>query len=139
MISVDLARRLRDVGLRWTPARGDRFVVVDRDMDEDVFVLSDMTVELHQLPEGDLIGFNGTTEWALDAVEPDDALWLPHEEQLRALLGATFVRLERDNATWLVRIRVGETDFEARSLEAADAYGFALAFLISGEDFSRGA
>jgi hypothetical protein len=139
MISVELARRLRDGGLRWTPTRGDRFVVVDRDMDEDVFVLSDMTVELHQLPEGDLIGFNGTTEWALDAVEPDDALWLPHEDQLRSLLGATFVRLERDGSQCVVRIRVGATEFDARAEDAADAYGLALAFLITGEDLRTGA
>jgi hypothetical protein len=139
MISVALARQLQAGGLRWTPARGDRFIVVDRDMDEEVFVLSDMTVELHQLPEGDLIGFNGTTEWALDAVEPDDALWLPHEDQLRTLLGATFRQLGRDGATWHVRLQIGETSFEARASDAGDAYGIALAFLIFGEDLNPGA
>ena len=46
MISVDLARSLRDAGLRWSPAAGDRFVVADRNMDDEVFVLSDMTVEV---------------------------------------------------------------------------------------------
>ncbi|MCW2492902.1 MAG: hypothetical protein JWN47_2266, partial [Frankiales bacterium] len=66
MISVDLACRLRDTGLKWKPASGDRFVVTQSEMAGDVFVLSDMTVEVHDLPQGPVIGFNGTTEWALD-------------------------------------------------------------------------
>ena len=61
-------------------------MVVDRGMDDEVFVLSDMTVEVHQLEHGQVIGFNGTTEWALDSVEDRDAVWLPRESQLRELL-----------------------------------------------------
>ena len=90
MLSVDLAKRLRDAGLAWKPSPGDRFVLPDREMDDDVFVLSDMTIELHDMPNGQVIGFNGTTEWALDGVQKDEALWLPREDQLRALLGRTF-------------------------------------------------
>ena len=41
MVTVELARRLRDAGLRWQPQRGDAFVIPDRDMDDDVFVLSE--------------------------------------------------------------------------------------------------
>jgi hypothetical protein len=139
MISIELARHLRDRGLRWMPARGDRFVVGGRDMDEDVFVLSDMTVELHHLPDGDLIGFNGTTEWALDAVEPDDALWLPGESQLRELLGGSFVRLERREDRWHVHLRVSDEEHEVSAPDTAEAYGLALAYLITGDDFSPGA
>ena len=95
MISVDLALELRAAGLRWRPAAGDRFVIPGRDMDEDVFTLSDMTVEVHDHPGGRVIGFNGTTEWALDSVDEPDALWLPAEHQLRELLGERFSRLER--------------------------------------------
>ena len=99
MIDVDLARRLRDAGLRWRPSPGDRFVVerlVDSDDGVgDVFTLSDMTIEAHEHPTGTVLGFNGTTEWALDSVAADDALWLPREDQLRELLGSTFVSLTR--------------------------------------------
>ena len=99
MIDVDLARRLRDAGLRWRPSPGDRFVVerlVDSDEGVgDVFTLSDMTIEAHEHPTGTVLGFNGTTEWALDSVAADDALWLPREDQLRELLGSTFVSLTR--------------------------------------------
>ena len=108
MLSVAIARQLRDAGLPWTPQRGDRFVVADRDMDDEVFVLSDMTIEVHHYPGGPVIGFNGTTEWALDSVEQQDALWVPAEHQLRELLGAAFVRLEKfDDAHRVVVSRAG--------------------------------
>ena len=45
-----------------------------------------------------MIGFNGTTEWAMDDVEIDEALWLPREDQLRELLGGTFQGLRRGAA-----------------------------------------
>jgi hypothetical protein len=96
MLPVDLARRLHAAGLRWTPAPGDRFVLPDRGMDDEVFVISDMTVEVHEFPSSTVIGFNGTTEWALDSVEQHEALWLPHEHQLRGLLGGLFRSLVRD-------------------------------------------
>ena len=50
MIALQLARRLRDAGLAWQPAAGDRFVVPDKGMDEDVFVLSDrfLRLEAHE-------------------------------------------------------------------------------------------
>jgi hypothetical protein len=130
VISVDLAARLRRSGLRWSPSAGDRFVVADRDMGTDVFVLSDMTIEVHDLPEGRMIGFNGTTEWALDSVEHEQALWLPRESQLRDLLGGTFRRLERRDENWLVRIEVNGAPFESEHADAEQAYGLALLHLL---------
>jgi hypothetical protein len=94
MITVGLAQRLRAAGLEWTPASGDRFVVADRGMDADVFVVSELTVDVHEAPTGRLIRFNGTTEWALDSVEQDAVVWLPREGQLREALGPRFLRLE---------------------------------------------
>jgi hypothetical protein len=95
VIDVGLASELRTAGLVWKPGPGDRFTIPDRDLDDEVFVLSDMTIEVHALPEGPVIGFNGTTEWALDDVELDEVLWLPREDQLRELLGGTFRALRR--------------------------------------------
>jgi len=124
MVPIELAHRLRDAGLQWLPARGDRFVVLQPDMEQDVFVLSDMTVELHEHPSGQVIGFNGTTEWALDSVSQDQALWLPAEDQLRASLGSRLARLERvPGATWRVVLDDG-TSFEAP--DADHAYALAL-------------
>lgn len=94
MLTLDLARQLHAAGVVWTPAPGDRFVVPDRDMDDEIFVVSDMTVEVHDFPTGKVIGFNGTTEWALDSLAHGDVVWLPREDQLRDLLGEEFARLE---------------------------------------------
>ena len=60
-----------------------------------MFTVSDMTIEAHRYPTGTVLGFNGTTEWALDSVAIDDALWLPREDQLRDLLRGTFRQLIR--------------------------------------------
>ncbi len=102
MISVDLAQRLRAAGLAWTPAAGDRFVVPGRGIDDQAFVLSDMTVEVHDLPTGPIIGFNGTTEWALDSLEMREVVWLPREAQLREALGGVVPPAGR-RARWLRR------------------------------------
>ncbi len=95
MIGVQVAQQLKDSGLVWKPAPGDRFAIPDRDLDEETFVLSNMTIEVYSVPDGRVIGFNGTTEWALDDVEIEEALWLPREDQLRELLGGTFRTLRR--------------------------------------------
>ncbi|WP_298752442.1 pilus assembly protein CpaE [uncultured Serinicoccus sp.] len=93
MLSVDLARRLHEAGLIWSPLAGDRFVVDRSGMTHDVFYLADMTVEVHEFVGGSVIGFNGVAEWALDSVALDDTTWLPREDQLRAVLGHDFVGL----------------------------------------------
>lgn len=94
MITAELARRLRAAGLPWTPAPGDRFVLADRDMDGQVFVVSEMVVDVAETPAGRLFRFNGTTEWALDSVAAEETLWLPREDQLRIALGTRFRGLE---------------------------------------------
>jgi hypothetical protein len=96
VLSLDLALALRDAGLRWDPRAGDAFAVPDRDLDDEVFVLSDMVVEAVRPADGPpILAFNGTTEWALDSLEANEAVWLPREDQLRALLADGFERLER--------------------------------------------
>jgi hypothetical protein len=95
MISSELARQLRDTGLVWHPASGDAFRIDRDEFDSDIFTISDLTVEAHQFDTGTILGFNGTTEWALDSVALEDALWMPREDQLRELLGGTFRTLSR--------------------------------------------
>jgi hypothetical protein len=130
VIPLELATRLRGAGLVWKPAPGDRFTIPDRGLDDEVFVLSHMTIEVHELSDGPVIGFNGTTEWALDDVDQDEAVWLPREDQLRDLLGGTFRRLERTDAGHRVTIVLGgdERGFEGGLAE--EAYGAALLHLI---------
>jgi len=131
MISTELARALRDSGLRWTPVAGDKFRIDLIEADDELFVLSDMTVEAHEFPTGVVIGFNGTTEWALDSVGLEETLWMPHEYQLRELLGAAFRSLTARGAAEFV---VGAVvDGELRDFEsdiASNAYARALLALL---------
>jgi hypothetical protein len=139
VLSVAIARQLRDAGLAWTPQSGDRFVVADRGMDDEPFVLSDMTIELHHYPGGPVIGFNGTTEWALDSVDQRDALWVPAEHQLRELLGEAFVRLERFDGSHRVVIARNGGETAVAAATAADAYGLALLDNLSASSGARAA
>jgi hypothetical protein len=126
MISRELAVALREAGVRWTPATGDRFSLVDPAFEGDIFTLSDMTIEAQGPPEARVLGFNGTTEWALDSVEVQEALWLPREDQLRQLMGATFVGLriaDEPDSGFVLTLRIPpRPDEEIESESVADAY-----------------
>src|SRR6186713_2991672 len=116
MISSELAVSLRDAGLVWHPRSGDRFQLDEPEFEADVFTVSEMTIEPRDYPTGRILAFNGTTEWALDSVALEDALWLPHEHQLRELLRGSFRSLRRLEDTHVVEIVLrrateqGETD-----------------------------
>ena len=106
-------------------------------MDEDVFVVSDMTVEVHDYQGSKVIGFNGTTEWALDSVEQDDVVWLPREEQLRDLLGVAFVRLEQVPGGYAVTATAGDgEDRRFVDIDAERAYARAVLSRLSGSSRS---
>jgi hypothetical protein len=123
MISMELARRLRDTGLRWHPASGDAFSIDSGEFESEVFTVSDMTVEPHEFDTGTILGFNGTTEWALDSVAIENAVWLPREDQLRGLLGGTFRALMRSDQGYRVETERGgrATAFDASDPESAYA------------------
>jgi hypothetical protein len=126
MISTALARALRDSGLVWHPAAGDAFRIDRVEVDDEIFYLSDMTVEAHDLTTGTELGFNGTTEWALDSVAIEDAVWLPNETQLRTLLGGAFQRLEVGSGQARVTATVDGVSGEYAAELAEDAYARAL-------------
>jgi hypothetical protein len=133
MISIDRALELRDAGVVWHPRTGDAFTILQPEMTGDVFTISDMMIEAHEFSTGTVLGFNGTTEWALDSVAQDDALWLPREDQLRELLGGTFVGLHVHPPGGFVVITrpPGEEDGAAYQGEsAADAYALAVLALV---------
>ena len=136
MLTRELATALRRAGVQWSPTKGDRFVVPDRDLDDEVFVVSDMVVQAVDVPRvGRILAFNGTTEWALDSVEAAEAIWLPREEQLRSLMGDAFVSLERletEPAGYAVTVRVeGELDRHV-DVDAEAALARALLRLVAG-------
>ncbi len=134
MISVELAGALKAAGLVWHPATGDRFTLQTGAFDGEVFTLSEMVVEAHESRTGTVLGFNGTTEWALDATEASEALWLPREDQLRTLLGPSFRSLERIEGGYRVTsVLPGGSDDEPGAYwgsDAAEAYGRALLALV---------
>lgn len=132
MITTELARRLRDAGLAWQPKAGDAFHILSAELEGDVFTVSDMTIESHEFDTGTILGFNGTTEWALDSVAIEDALWLPREEQLRELLGPAFRRLERSPSddTFAVTTRTDDGESVFTADDAACAYASALVSLM---------
>lgn len=104
MITVALARRLaHEAGVLWEPQAGDRFVIDAELLTSDVFWISDLTVEPQHFADQTVLGFNGTTEWALDSVGLDQALWLPREDQLRSLLGDRLESVHRRVDGWEVR------------------------------------
>ncbi|KRD41195.1 pilus assembly protein CpaE [Cellulomonas sp. Root930] len=131
MISVARAQQLHEAGLSWHPRPGDRFAV--RTLEDQVFTISDMVVEPHEYPTGTVLGFNGTTEWALDSVAQEDALWLPREDQLRELLGGTFRSLARstDGQYGVLIEHSGRPERLFTADTAADAYARALLALVA--------
>jgi len=89
-----------------------------------------MTVVALVFETGTVLGFNGTTEWALDSVALDDALWLPREDQLRELVAAAFLSLSRDADGFTVVAIVDGSPSEFRAADAADAYARALLAIL---------
>lgn len=136
MITRELAVTLRDAGLAWHPAEGDRFQLdlpeeVELEAEAETFTVSEMTIEARQTPSGTDLAFNGTTEWALDAVTLADAVWLPREDQLRDLLRGAFRALKRLDDTFRVEIEIAGVPLTFEHPDPSEAYGRALLELIS--------
>ncbi len=133
MISLAIAQRLHGAGVSWHPLAGDRFTVRSEEIIGEVFTVADMVVEAREYPTGTLLAFNGTTEWALDSVQLEEALWLPREDQLRDLLGAAFRSLARSTTgEFQVLVEIpGQPERLFRADEAADAYAEAVLALVS--------
>jgi hypothetical protein len=131
VITVELATRLKGAGLVWRPVSGDRFAIPDRDLDGEVFVVSEMTIETVELPTGPLVRFNGTTEWALDSIAQSEVIWLPHEAQLRELLGRTFRGLEVVGDGFAVVAQLDGAEERFVDVDAERAYARAVLALLS--------
>lgn len=139
MLSLSLATELKEAGLEWRPALHDFFAIPTSDLQERVFVVADMTIDVQKLFGRDMITFNGAVEWSLDYIMMADVVWMPTEGQLRALLLERLMTQSQPAVT-LVSYLDGfqcqiQTDDGLRTFEAltaADAYGAALLFLLAG-------
>lgn len=133
MICHQLAQRLAPY-LSWQPRNADRFFIGREEIAESEFIVSDMVVELiHNQGESNF-HFNGTTEWALDSIESEVAVWLPTEEQLRQELADAFLSLDRVGDGFVVTVNGPNGAHHTPEMaDAADAYALALLHLHGGD------
>ncbi len=136
MIGLEMAKRLKEAGVKWEPAQGDKFALLDREMDDRVFVINDMATIIELLQGTPAVTFHGTPEWALDYVFLSDAVWLPDEGQLRqrmhdilALQGEPVYDLMHADGEFLCRFEWKGQALAFKGYNACEAYGEALLYL----------
>ncbi len=130
MISIDLAKRLKDAGLEWLPREGDKFCIPGHGMDDEVFTVSEMTIEVRPVAGGRRISFNGAVEWALDSIMEAEVTWLPAESQLRDRLGSTFRYLRSEPGRFVCGVEFEGLGRVFAAGHPADAYAEALLELL---------
>lgn len=137
MISLSLAIELKQAGLIWQPVLHDFFAIPQPELEDRLFVLSDMTIDIQPLFGWQAITFNGAVEWSLDYIMTADVVWLPTESQLRELLQEHLlaeeqpaVQLQSGVSGYHCQITYEGVFQEFESATASDAYAMALLFLI---------
>ena len=105
MIPLILATQLKEAGLPWLPDLNDFFAIPDSDLDDRIFVMSDMFTAPVTLQGWPAIIFHGTSEWALDYIFMNEVVWMPTEEQLRQELIFLLDRVEEKTK---LRLELGE-------------------------------
>lgn len=106
-------------------------MIPDRDLDQHIFSISEMTVDVQKIAGRERIMFNGAVEWALDSIVQREVIWLPSEAQLRNRLGRAFVSLHRSQAGYRCEVVVDNQNRTYAATEPADAYALALLDLLS--------
>lgn len=137
MISLSLAKSLKEAGLVWQAGINDFFAVPERDMDDRVFVISELLANLNIFRGWPVVTFHGTAEWALDYILTAEVVWLPREEQLRQFLLDSLpdkpvesVQLTADGSSYRCTVILGDETVYAEASSAADAYGQVLLRLL---------
>jgi hypothetical protein len=90
-------------------------------MDDRVFVISDVSVDIELLKGQSIVTFNGTFEWALDYEVMSEVVWMPTEEQLRQQLEQRLAH----GASSMLQLIHGRDGYECQ----IQSKGKALAFL----------
>ena len=137
MLSLALAQQLKRAGLVWIPAKGDFFAIPERDLDDSIFVINDLTVLVEELGGQLAVTFHGTAEWALDHILIAHLVWLPSEAQLREQLEQYLVG-EVEPALVLISTSDGyrcEIQFRGEflafeSFGASEVYGATLLYVL---------
>ncbi len=139
MLPLALARELKTAGLIWKPAYNDFFAIPDSDLDDRVFVLSDMMAAQTLLRGWPAITFHGTSEWAMDYILLHEVVWMPSEEQLRQELVFALDQAEPETQLSLalqgdgrydLTITLHQQSLTFSAASAAEAYGQALLHVL---------
>jgi hypothetical protein len=140
MLPLSTARRLKPAGLAWTPALHDFFGIPDRGLDNRVFVISDISVDVELLRGQSMVTFNGNAEWALDYIMTTEVVWLPSEAQLREALESHLLAEPQpalrmisapNNRQCVIQFHGQTATFE--SSDASEAYATALLYVLEQE------
>ena len=83
MISLSIARHLKEAGLSWTQAVNDYFAGTDRGLDNPIFVISDVMVTMVIRHYLSVVTVQETVAWALDNLLVSEVVWMPREDQVR--------------------------------------------------------
>jgi len=129
---------LKQAGLSWTPALHDFFAIPEREMDERIFVLSEMLVTVETVQGTPTILFQGASEWALDTLVTKESIWLPSEEQLRLSLEAALTQTGQPDVLLscglsgcICSFHYHEDVVQFESDQACEAYAAGLLFLLT--------
>ncbi|GAB4579614.1 MAG: hypothetical protein Fur0022_23520 [Anaerolineales bacterium] len=143
MLSLHLAQQLKAQKISWRPQLFDFFFIPDRDMDDRLFVISDISTYLGVQDGSPIIQFHGAEEWALDQIATREIVWMPTEEQLRQTLEQRLLETMSPDADLplLTLARAGNgyrctIKFRTETLHfdapiASDAYAMALLHLLA--------
>ena len=140
MLSVSLAQELKAAGLEWAPHERDFFAVPDRGLDEHIFVINFMMVGISRVRGEPVVTFHGTSEMPLDYMPLSEAVWLPHESQLRTLLEEKLVsessptfHLTSTTDGYRCEIQFHDRQIEFEGFGVDEVYGQALLYVLKGE------
>ncbi|HLA43086.1 MAG TPA: hypothetical protein VJZ27_06605 [Aggregatilineales bacterium] len=139
MLSLDTSIRLKKAGLEWKPSDHDFFFIPYQELDEHVYVISEMTVVVERMGGKDAIMFNGASEWALDYLVLTEAVWRPSESQLRECLEKKLVERSEEQPVltlstthdgYACEIRFAGENLRFETFSADEAYGNALLHVL---------
>ena len=135
-LSPELAQELKEAGLRWESELHDFFYVPD--LEDRLFVISDVMATVEVLRGWPSITFNGAVEWALDYVWTEEAIWIPTETQLRHLLADALgkdgsFQLLYAQGTYRCELLLAESPLVFSAETGSDAYALALLALLRQE------
>ncbi|MFN2188026.1 MAG: hypothetical protein ACK2T3_04630 [Candidatus Promineifilaceae bacterium] len=137
MVSLELALRLKEFGLEWTPHLHDFFSIPNTALEDRLFVVSDMMIDVQRLYGQQMITFNGAVEWSLDYITIAEALWRPSESQIRSMLverlkgkSASKITLDCSEHRCLCILTYDGKPLEFEANSASDAYARAYIFML---------